>query len=35
VVGLWLLHADEVVRLFRPGCKTCRRQPGDVGAFAP
>lgn len=35
MVGLWLLHADEVVRLFRPSCRTCRRKPGDVGAFAP
>lgn len=31
VAGLWLLHADEVVRLYRKGCKTCTRRPGAAG----
>jgi len=30
VAGLWLLHADELVRLFRKVCKTCSRRPGTV-----
>lgn len=27
VAGLWLLHADELVRLIRKVCKTCSRRP--------
>jgi hypothetical protein len=34
--GLWLLHADEVVRLFRKECRTCgRRAAGAPGAPVP
>ena len=35
VVGLWLLHADEVVRLFRKVCNTCSRRPGTVRSPEP
>ena len=30
LAGLWLLHADEVVHLFRKVCRTCSRRPGTV-----
>ena len=34
--GLWLLHADEVVRLFRKECRTCgRRAAGAEGSRVP
>lgn len=34
--GLWLLHADEVVRLFRKECGTCgRRAAGAAGSRLP
>ena len=32
MAGLWLLHADEVVRLYRKGCKTCTRRSGTAGS---
>jgi hypothetical protein len=35
MAGLWLLHADEVVRLFRKGCKTCTRRPSTAGSRTP
>lgn len=35
LAGLWLLHADEVVRLYRPGCKTCAGRRGASGSAAP
>ncbi|HEY4027429.1 MAG TPA: MauE/DoxX family redox-associated membrane protein [Candidatus Dormibacteraeota bacterium] len=35
VAGLWLLHADEIVRLFRKVCKTCSRRPGTVRSLTP
>lgn len=35
MAGLWLLHADEVVRLYRPGCKTCARRRSTAGSGAP
>lgn len=35
VLGLWLLHADEVVHLFRKVCKTCSRRPRGVRSPAP
>jgi hypothetical protein len=31
MVGQWLLHADEVVRLYRKFCKTCTRRPSAAG----
>jgi hypothetical protein len=34
MAGLWLLHADEVVRLYRKGCKTCTRRAGATGSRA-
>lgn len=35
VAGLWLLHADEVVHLFRKVCKTCSRRPGTARSLTP
>ena len=35
MAGLWLLHADEVVSLFRKGCKTCTRRPRAAGSRTP
>jgi hypothetical protein len=35
MAGLWLVHADEVVRLFRKVCKTCTRQPGTARSLTP
>jgi hypothetical protein len=35
LVGLWLLHADEVVQLFRKVCKTCTRPPGTARSLTP
>jgi hypothetical protein len=35
MAGLWLLHADEVVRLYRRGCRTCTRTPGTAGSRTP
>ena len=35
LAGLWLLHADEVVHLFRKDCKTCSRRPGTVRSLTP
>jgi len=32
MAGLWLLHADEVVRLYRAGCKSCTRPRGTAGS---
>ncbi|HEY7202111.1 MAG TPA: MauE/DoxX family redox-associated membrane protein [Candidatus Dormibacteraeota bacterium] len=34
LVGLWLLHADEVVRLYRRGCRSCTRRAGVAGRAA-
>jgi hypothetical protein len=35
VGGLWLLHADEVVHLFRRVCKTCSRRSDTARSFTP
>lgn len=35
MVGLWLLHADQVVRLYRRGCKSCTRRPSAAGSTTP
>lgn len=35
MAGLWLLHADEVVRLYRRGCKTCSRRASTAGSRTP
>jgi hypothetical protein len=34
LAGLWLLQADEVVRLYRRACRTCARRAGGVGSRA-
>jgi Methylamine utilisation protein MauE len=35
MAGLWLLHADEVVRLYRPGCKACTRRRSTAVSGMP
>jgi len=35
VAALWLLHADDVVRLYRKGCRSCTRRPGTAGSATP
>lgn len=35
MAGLWLLHADEVARLYRPGCRACGRRRSTAGSVAP
>jgi len=34
LAGLWLLHADEVVRLYRRACRTCGSRRGVAGSRA-
>jgi hypothetical protein len=35
LAGRWLLHADEVVRLFQKVCRSCARRARAAGSHAP